>query len=478
MKIRNRIFIVFIVIIGSGMFTLTRWISTDLKSRYNEAIEEPMVDIAHILADSIGNQLLHNKISSSELSLTFKQSYTRRFNAKIFELRKTQVDMFVYVTDANGIVVFDSINNQNIGKDYSKWNDVARTLAGEYGARSSSPEKLKNSKNLSHSTAYVAAPILHNQEIIGVVSVGKPKTNIKRFLDLARQNQWYAMAIVLFATLLLGFMIYRWVSKPLDQLASFAYRVSRGERIDAPNFGNNEIGDVGRAVQSMREALEGKEYTERYVQALTHELKSPLSAIRGAAELLNEEMPMEQREQFHKNIQRESIRMQDLVERMLQLAGLEKRRSLEDIETIDLNDLIRTTVQEYQTQGAEKNIHLDLVESHNIEIRGERFLIRQALANLVQNAIDFAPEYTSVQIRCKHNGQYAEISVIDSGPGIPDYARERVFERFYSLPRPISGQKSSGLGLNFVMESVELHSGQLNIERKNNTTCATIRLPI
>ena len=77
------------------MFALTRWLSDDLKSRYNEAVEEPMVDIAHILAESIGNQLLRGEINVDDLKLAFDQSYARRFSAQIFELEKSQVDMQV-----------------------------------------------------------------------------------------------------------------------------------------------------------------------------------------------------------------------------------------------------------------------------------------------------------------------------------------------------------------------------------------------
>lgn len=477
MKIRNRIFIVFVLIIGTGMFALTRWLSDDLKSRYNEAVEEPMVDIAHILAESIGKQLLRGEINVDDLKLAFDQSYARRFSAQIFELEKSQVDMQVYVTDAKGIVIFDSLSMANIGRDYSAWNDVARTLAGEYGARSSTPTGIEIDRNLEQAIAFVAAPILQEEQIVGVVSVGKPKTNIKRFLDLARRNQWLAAIIAAVSTLLLGFMVYRWVSRPLDRLADFANRVSLGERIEAPDLGDNEIGEVGRAVQSMREALEGKDYTERYVQALTHELKSPLSAIRAAAELLDENIPSQQREQFYQNIRRESERMEDLVERMLQLASLEKRRSLEDIEAIDLGELLSAIEQEFQTQFVKQEINCKLELQPGCIVPGEKFLLRQALANLLQNAIDFSPPTAQIRIVSQKMEKSIEICFIDSGPGVPSYAKDRIFDRFYSLPRPGSDQKSTGLGLNFVKETVELHGGSLSVERLNDTTCACISLP-
>lgn len=478
MKIRSRIFIVFVLIIGTGMFAFARWSSIDLKSRYNESIEEPLVDMAHILSESIGRELLLGEIDSRELKQGFSRIYGRRFSAKIFELEKTHVDMQVYVTDAKGIVIFDSVSEENIGQDYSDWNDVARTLNGEYGARSSPIPNSEKTREDADVIAYVAAPVLQGAQIVGVVSVGKPKLNARRFLSLARKNLVIAALIVALSTLMLGFMVYRWVSRPLDRLADFANRVRLGERIAVPNFGSNEIGDVGRAVQSMREALEGKEYSERYVEALTHELKSPLSAIRGAVELLAEDLSPEQRDRFYKNIQRETQRLEDIVERLLQLASLEKRVALEDVETIALKALISEVSSDFQVEALKKSLTIKIDRVDDVEIPGERFLLRQAIANLLKNAIDFSPVAGEIEIICRQIDQQVELLVIDAGPGIPEYACDRIYERFYSLPRPDSGQKSTGLGLNFVKEVAELHHGTVVIERKENTTRAIFRLSV
>ncbi len=477
MKIRSRIFIVFILIISTGIFSFTRWLSVDLKSRYNEAIEEPLVDIANILAELIGSQLITSETNEKDLKAQFDHVYRRHLNAKIFELDKNNVDMQVYITDANGIIVFDSLDSSKVGEDFSHWNDVARTLKGVYGARSSPiPNSAKKGKE-ADVIAFVAAPIMMDDEIIGVISIGKPKYNIKQFLSQARNNQIIVAIIVVLSTLILGFMVYRWVSRPLDKLADFADRISRGERIDAPDLGNNEIGDVGRAVQSMREALEGKEYSERYVQSLTHEFKSPLSAIRGAVELLNEDMPAAQRSRFYKNIQAETMRLEDIVERLLQLASLEKRVSLENVEALDVNVLVTELAEAFHVEALKKGLNVKVNLADGIVLRGERFLVRQAIANLLQNAIDFAPANSEIEIIGQRDNLIIEISISDQGTGIPDYAKDRIFERFYSLPRPDSGQKSTGLGLNFGKEVAHLHNGSVELERQNDRTLAILRLP-
>ena len=478
MKIRTRIFIVFILIISAGIFSFTRWLSVDLKSRYNEAVEEPLVDTANILAELIGHQIINNEISPQKLKALFDQTYRRRLSAKIFELEKVDVDMQIYVTDTNGIVVFDSLDSRKIGQDYSQWNDVARTLKGEYGARSSPiPDSVKKGDE-TDVIAFVAAPILVDDEIIGVISVGKPKYNVRKFLSQARNNQIIVAVIVGLSTLILGFLVYRWVSRPLDKLASFANQVSQGERVDAPDLGDNEIGDVGKAVQSMREALEGKEYSERYVESLTHELKSPLSAIRGAAELLQEDLPADQRNRFLQNIANETKRLEDIVERLLQLASLEKRAALESVERVGLKKLVNSIVEGFQVDVLKKGLIIKIDLNDDAAVQGEAFLIRQAIANLLQNAIDFSPPSGEIKISAQTINQNLELTISDQGPGIPDYASQRVFERFYSLPRPETGQKSTGLGLNFVKEVAELHHGFVELKREQDVTLVVLGLPV
>lgn len=474
MKIRSRIFLVFILVIGLGMLGVIVWLSDGLKYRYNESVEETLVDIANLLAESIGERLIDGRLDSAELQAAFARGYQRRFEARIFELEKTNVDMQVYVTDRRGRVIFHSLDPAEVGRDYSQWNDVARTLAGTYGARST---RDIGAEDDDIATAFVAAPVLDGDRIVGVVSVGKPKENIRRFLDIARQNLLVAAAVAVVLMLLLGFFIYRWVSRPLDELATFADRVSRGDRVEPPDLGNNEIGDVGRAVQSMREALEGKEYTEQYVQTLTHELKSPLSAIRGAVELLGEDVPAQRREQFIRNIRTESARMEDLVERMLQLASLEKRSSLDATESIDMRDLLDGISRDFQVEILNRELTVRIECQSGIRVRAERFLLRQALSNLLQNAIDFSPRGGEILIGCVVNERMLEISITDQGPGVPKYAHERIFDRFYSLPRPQGERKSTGLGLNFVREAVELHGGRVRIDRIGETTRAGIWIP-
>jgi two-component system sensor histidine kinase CreC len=111
-------------------------------------------------------------------------------------------------------------------------------------------------------------------------------------------------------------------------------------------------------------------------------------------------------------------------------------------------------------------------------VQGDELLLRQALGNLLDNAIGFAPRGSVIQLVAERRDGQAVIAVCDSGPGIPDYARERLFERFYSLPRP-DGAKSTGLGLPFVREVAALHGGTVTVANAaHGGCCAELALPL
>ena len=483
MKIRTRIFLVFVFVVLTGFFFLIQWIINDLRPRYLESLEEPLVDTAHMLAEIITAEMVDDKVNSAWLDDIFEAIYERRFSAKIYALEKQQVDVRVYITDAKGVVIFDS-QQRDVGKDYSRWNDVLKTLQGDYGARATNEDPRQPEKEV----LYIAAPLVVGDNIVGVVSVGKPALNVERFLAVAKYKLAIAGLSAAIMVLLVGLGLYAWVSLPLKKLISYAQSVTAGERVSLPTLGNNEISLMGQAMEDIRQALEGKDYAQHYVQTLTHELKSPLAAIRGAAELLNEEMPVADRQRFLANIRNESERLQDLVDRMLELAALEKRRSLDKLEWIDINEIVQEAIVSLEPVAALKQLKITiktqnqppnlLQEKDKWKLRGERFLLSRALTNLLGNAIEFSPEQGEIIITIANENDNLRITLMDNGPGIPNYAVEKIFERFYSLQRPDTGIKGSGLGLSFVKEAVELHGGEVSLHNHaQGGAVASVLLP-
>jgi two-component system sensor histidine kinase CreC len=229
----------------------------------------------------------------------------------------------------------------------------------------------------------------------------------------------------------------------------------------------------------MRDALEGKKYVENYVQTLTHEIKSPVAAIRGAAELLQEDMPAAQRDRFMHNILTETIRIQEIVDRLLLLSAVEAMKSLDERKPVDLAEVLRNAIASVEPQAVGKKIRVEArLDDEGCVVEGDRFLLEKSLLNLLQNAVEFSPPGRKVAVALVVNAGWAEIIVEDEGPGIPVYAMEKVFDRFYSLPRPDSGRKSSGLGLSIVREIARLHGGDAKlVNRDGGGARASLTLP-
>jgi two-component system sensor histidine kinase CreC len=389
----------------------------------------------------------------------FDDVYGRSFRAEIYDFVKRDVDYRVYITDRSGVVIFDSWK-RDVGKDYSEWRDVSRTLRGEYGARTS--RDMEGDPDTS--VMYVASPIVAQGDIIGVLSVGKPATTANRFIESAKRKIIFSGAIVGLAVILVGVVISGMVTRPIQKLTAYAKAVKDGKRITLPSLDRSEIGELGEAFEEMRDALEGKQYVENYVQALTHEIKSPLSAIQGGVELLKEDMPKDTQAQFLENIESETGRIGTIIEKLLLLSSLEKRKSIQEAEELDMGEIVSDVKESMLLLLQMKGIGFDIRVDGHSAFMGERFLIRHAIVNLLQNAIDFTPRGGKISISVsKNDAGSVELKVSDTGPGIPGYALERVCDRFYSLKRPETGKKSSGLGLPLVIEVAHLHGGEFVI---------------
>jgi len=213
----------------------------------------------------------------------------------------------------------------------------------------------------------------------------------------------------------------------------------------------------------MRTQLEGKAYVEHYVHTLTHELKSPLAAIRGAAELLQGDMSREQQQRFVGNIDSESTRLQQLIERLLNLAQVEQRQGLEAQASLPLAALVDDVLKAQCARIEGAGLRIEQTIGAEVKVFGEPFLLRQALGNLLDNALDFTPAGGVLRFSAQTRHNAVQVSLFNQAAPIPDYALPRLSERFYSLPRPASGRKSTGLGLNFVEEVMKLHGGTLQI---------------
>ena len=473
MKIRTRLFLVFFLLVGLGFYQLVNVIVSGLRPRYLATMEEAMVETSTILSSLVASQMVDDTLPTEDLEAMLRLADRWNIMARIYEMDKTQLNMRVYVTDAAGIVVYDSDEGRDVGADYSKWNDVYLTLKGRYGARATRLEPDDPISVILH----VAAPIMQGDHIAGVLTVAKPAGSVERFRETAKRRIIRYGVLMGILVIVLGMGISLWITSPIEKLTAYANAIRDGKRPAPPPIGRSEVGRLAESFEQMRDALEGKQYVEHYVETLTHEMKSPLSVIRGAAELMEEEMPVEQRLRFIRNIRSETERIQTLIDRLLLLSALERRKGLQDVEPIDIPALVNDVVDGMAPQVEARHLEISRALDSAPPVKGERFLLRQAIANLVQNAIDFTPADGRIHVAVSVDDGAVQLTIHNSGPGIPDFAIQRIFERFYSLARTDTGRKSSGIGLTLVKEVADLHSGSIGITNDTDGVTATLILP-
>ena len=477
---RNRVFAAILLAYAIGVGLLMWRLLADIDPRYRESAEESLVEVAHLVAAQIeqrwGEQgtLAEPVIDIDALVPVFRDLYARELDAEIFGFRKTRIELRLTVVDSSGRVVFDSLGRA-VGADHSAWRDVKLALEGRYGARTT-PDVADDPKT---AVMYVAAPLRREGAIVGAVSVGKPAQSFGQFVDAARKKTLLVGAASVVAVALLVALLSVWLVRPFGLIADYVRYVRAERSFSLPRLGRRALGTLGAAYGEMRDALAGRNYVADYVQTLTHELKSPLSAIRGAAELLHEaSMPPADRARFVANIERETARIQELVDRMMELAALESRRVLEHTAPVPMRTLLEERVASAQAAAAPRHIGVALHASEDALVDGDGLLLHRAVGNLLDNAIDFSSNGGAIEVSLVVQGRWVEVSVSDHGPGIPDYADDKVFEKFYSLARPGTQRKSTGLGLPFVREIAALHGGRITLRNaEGGGAVAVLSLP-
>jgi two-component system sensor histidine kinase CreC len=453
-----RFFAGYVVVAAVAVLLAMKLFTDQFVPGVRQSVEETLVQTANLLAEMAGREMAGDEIEGYRLGTagidaTFRAYLQRRFDARIYGVLKEDPNLRIYVTDETGLVVFDS-RGADLGRDYSRWRDVARTLRGEYGARSTREDPADEAS----SVMYVAAPIHREGRLVGVLSVGKPARSFQSFIDLARAKAWQSAIWLFLLALLLALGFSYWMTRDLRRLVGYANEVAEGRRDNIPIEGRSELRRLAQALERLRSELDGKAHVEKVSQLLTHELKSPIAGIRGAVELLAEETDPARRGRLESNIAQETERLRRIVEGVLDLARAESRGRLDAVEDVALADLVQEALDARVERLAAKSLVTD-ADIAMIGVRGSRFLLRQAIGNLLDNAIDFSPAGGRLAVALDGDGESARLLIRDQGPGIPDYAMPRLFERFYSAPRPDTGKRGSGLGLNLVQEVARLHRG-------------------
>ena len=476
-----KLFLTYFIITSAIVLFVTDKLSIRITKGIDEAAEEVMIDSSNLLAQMVSNNIEYDQINVEEVHKLMSMYLNRELDASIYSVTKKNPNLQLYITNKDGIVIYDSTGKLK-GKDYSQWRDVFLTLKGKYGARVSGYDPEIKDPHPEQDAMYVAAPIYHKGSIFGVLTVIKQMIDLKPYVvEQRHQIEEYALYIFL-VSLVFGAGVSYAVSRGANKLIKYTTSLSKGENVTAPNIRQIEFAELSKAIEKLRVDLEGREYVEEYINTMAHELRTPITGIRGTAENLLLPMDDEQRKHFIQNILDSNNKMDMLVNRLLDLSRIERRDTLEKKEKVDVRSLIEEVIKAPSRIGriTSKRIKLEYDIERDFSIKVEKLLAEQAVSNIIDNAIDFTPEGSTITIKVSESNTVVMIQVFDQGPGVPEHARRQLFTRFFSSSRPDTGKRSTGLGLRFVKKIMSLHGGEVSVTNRfmEDGAVATLKFPL
>jgi heavy metal sensor kinase len=277
-----------------------------------------------------------------------------------------------------------------------------------------------------------------------------------------------------------GYVLAREALGPLARMAEDARRITAAqlhERLPVERS-SAELHQLGEAFNETLARLERSfEQLRCFSADASHELRTPLTALRTVGEVgLRSARTVEDYREVVGSMLEEVDRLARLADELLTMARAEAGEARLQVEPVDLRALVRDVAERLSVLAEERGQRLDALVDGEVMVQGDRLALRQALMNLVDNAIKYSPEGTRVVLESSHAGGQAFVSVKDEGPGIAPEHRERVFERFYRIDRSRSREMGgTGLGLSLVKWTAEAHGGRVDLECEEGRGC-TFRL--
>ena len=315
-----------------------------------------------------------------------------------------------------------------------------------------------------------------------VIQVGRSEQTMREQIQTVALILLLGLPVAVVTAGLGGYMLARRALAPIERMTERAETITAERLSDRLPVSNpdNEMGRLATVFNATLARLEESfEQMRRFTADVSHELRTPLTAIRSVGEVgLRGRRDEAGYRTIIGSMLEEVDRLAGLVDRLLTLSRAETGVTTRSIEPVALKELAESVVADLAVLAEEKSQQV-VIEAHGSPRGlGDRLMVRQALINLVDNAIKFAPAGTAIVIRVVESVGDATVDVIDRGPGIPTAAREHIFDRFFrasSAPADVAG---TGLGLSIAKSAVETSGGALTLEQSDeHGSTFRIRLP-
>lgn len=308
-------------------------------------------------------------------------------------------------------------------------------------------------------------PIIVNGSPIGVIIGAQTGLETMYPFVTAIFRMFMFSALFAFAVAFIAVYVVTYsITKPLSKMSLITKEYATGDfrkRIEVK--GNNELAELGNAMNSMAQSLSALEYSRRsFVANVSHELKTPMTTIGGFIDgILDGTIPQEEEDKYLKIVSNEVKRLARLVSSMLNLSKIEAGELSLNLKKVDISSLIFNTLLSFEQLINQKSIDIKgLGTMNSFHINADEGLLNQVIYNLIDNAVKFTPESGFIHVSADQNSKHTVVTITNSGAGVPADEIERIFERFYKVDKSRGlDTKSTGLGLYIVKSIVEMHGG-------------------
>jgi len=468
-KIVWKILIAYVLLIVIAVFVLSFFVSLKLRDYYELKISERLKSSAFLVGEILRDDILSNNQRAV-------QDEIQKLSGKL-GLRITIIDNYYRVFS-------DSESNLPVTEKYEDQLELIRAVNSGTG------ESNRFSDSLGYSMKYVAMPVKENGKIISLVRVALPLVEVESQIRFIYKVVLTGGIVTIIFALLLGYFVSMKIADPIRQMKEVAQNIAAGnfdKRVSIKS--KDELGDLAEALNKMADELQLRinnlkiidQVRADFVANVSHELKTPLTSIKGFVETL-EDGALEDKKnarRFISIIKKHAEGLNNIVDDLLKLSELELKESKVNYKVFDFKLLLNEIVLGFGHAAYVKNHSLELeFIGNDFKINSDRMRVEQIFVNIIDNAIKYTEPKGLIKIVLEEKKDHFLGIVKDSGIGISNEHLDRIFERFYRVDKARSqSQAGTGLGLAIVKHVIMLLKGDIQITSSGKGTQAIVQLP-
>ena len=471
-SIRWKLILITFLLVFTPMYFLNQYTIKSFDKFTSKALEEEMISQALMLAEHYRATMLDDegavRADCSDGFAKALRNYSESLHSRL------------QILSAGGVVLFDSDPDPLVGADFSERKEIANAMGGTHYKAA---WRLAGDKNRLF--YFVPLAIKHDGKVVAISYVSHHTGQITKAILTMIHDQRLAMIVALFFAAIVSAVFAYTITYRLRVLTRASMEYARGDSpLNIRIKGSDEIAELSAAVDHMAGEIEKRnQYNKEFLSTVMHELKTPVTAIRGAAEVLEEggfEKP-EIRDKFLSNIIYEANRLNRMVGELNEVTKMDVESLRGQKSRVDYGVCIKEALERLMPTFDQEHAEFSAVIDEDV---GDAMIvpgrIEQVISNLLENAFRYTPVSGKVTLEVSRPEKGMIMTCVhDTGQGISEVGRDKVFDRFYTTePKDVPKDYGSGLGLAIARSIVENHQGRIWVDDASSEgACLRFTLP-